>query len=258
MTPDIEKHERAFYAYAAELARKSDDDPAMILKITHTRKVVEYASHILSSIQADPLCTRSALLGALYHDVGRFEQYLRYGTFRDAQSCNHGQLGVRIIKKMAFLAQESVQVRRNVLAAVLLHNRFALPADMGARRIVCEIVRDADKLDILRIIDEHLNSDRPGKPTVILWLPDTDAIWSTKVIDAVLDGVTASYADLRTVNDFRLLLGTWYNDLSFAASRQRYVGDGHARRIILGLPAAGPYEAPKKALLGRIFGENDK
>ena len=36
---------------------------------------------------------------ALLHDVGRFEQYKRYGTFNDRKSVNHAALGVEIMKK---------------------------------------------------------------------------------------------------------------------------------------------------------------
>lgn len=257
MASDIEKHERVFYAYARALTGKSGYDPAMALKIAHTEKVVENARFILATLEQDDSFGRSAILGALYHDVGRFEQYLRHHTFRDAQSCNHGQLGARIMKKMAFLTDESPVTRREALLAVLLHNRFSLPAAIaGRQRRICELVRDADKLDILRVMDEHINGARPGNTAVVLGLPDSDGIYSENVINDAISGTTAAYADLRSVNDFRLLLGTWYNDLSFAGSRQKYIGDGHARRIILGLPASGPYAAARAALLERIFGES--
>ena len=38
-----------------------------------------------------------AWLTGLLHDIGRFEQVRRYGTFNDAKSIDHGKLGVEIL-----------------------------------------------------------------------------------------------------------------------------------------------------------------
>lgn len=136
-----------------------------------------------------PPLDRACLLAALYHDVARFEQYLRLHTFRDRESCNHGQWGVRILKLRTAPEGRNAAVRKLVLAAVGLHNRFALPAGLpeGMARI-CHAVRDADKLDILRVMDEHLSGPRPYCPTVVLSLPDDPALHSDKVLDDALAG----------------------------------------------------------------------
>ena len=126
-----------------------------------------------------------------------------------------------------------------MLVAVGLHNRFALPPGLpeGMARI-CHAVRDADKLDILRVMDEHLSGPRPYCPTVVLSLPDDPALHSDKVLDDALAGRVAAYADLKSVNDFRVLLGTWFYDMHFPASRARFVAEGHARRLLEDLPGA--------------------
>ena len=222
----------------------------MDLKLHHTMQVLAHARAIVAGGGFPPPLDRACLLAALYHDVARFEQYLRWHTFRDRESCNHGQWGVRLLKRERRLKDEDPAVRKLVLAAVGLHNRFALPAGLpeGMARI-SHAVRDADKLDILRVMDEHLSGPRPYCPTVVLSLPDDPALHSDKVLDDALAGRVASYADLKSVNDFRVLLGTWFYDMHFPASRARFVAEGHARRLLADLPATPAYAAARDHLL---------
>lgn len=256
--PDITAHEDWFAAYAAterakECARPGGDPAPMDLKLRHTMQVLEHARAIVLGGRFAPPLDRACLLAALYHDVARFEQYLRWHTFRDRESCNHGQWGVRILKREQRLRDESPLIRKLVLAAVGLHNRFALPAGLpdGMARI-CHAVRDADKLDILRVMDAHLSGPRPYCPTVVLSLPDDPAVHSDKVIADALSGRVAAYADLKSVNDFRVLLGTWFYDMHFLASRARFVAEGHARRLLEDLPSTPAY-APARAHLLRAL-----
>lgn len=256
MTPDISLHEAWFAAYAAQERAREQGDPApMDLKLTHTMAVLANARRMAASEGFAPSLARACLLAALYHDVARFEQYLRYHTFRDRESCNHGLLGVKILKREARLDEEDAPTRKIVLAAVGLHNRFALPARLPrATELAAHVVRDADKLDILRVMDEHLNGPGPYSPTVVLNLPDEPALAGQAVLRAALAGQVAAYADLRSVNDFRVLLGTWLFDMHFAASRRQFVEDGHAYRLLHGLPTDAIYGPARAALLKRLDG----
>ena len=145
--PDISCHEAWFAAYAArerekECRRDGGDPSPMDLKLHHTMQVLAHARAIVAGGRFAPPLDRACLLAALYHDVARFEQYLRWHTFRDRESCNHGQWGVRILKREQRLKDETPAVRKLVLAAVGLHNRFALPAGLpeGMARI-CHAVQ---------------------------------------------------------------------------------------------------------------------
>ena len=256
MNPDICLHEQWFAAYAARERAKEQGDPApMDLKLRHTMAVLGNARRIAASEGFGVALTRACLLAALYHDVARFEQYLRYHTFKDRESCNHGQLGVKILKREARLAGEDAATRKIVLAAVGLHNRFALPAHLPREtELAAHVVRDADKLDILRIMDEHLGGPGPYSPTVVLNLPDDPALAGEAVLRAARAGQVAAYADLRSVNDFRVLLGTWFFDMHFEASRRQFVENGHARRLLDGLPQNATYGPVRAAMLERLDG----
>lgn len=254
----IGEHEEWFAAYAAdrcavEAAKPCGDVGPMHLKIRHSLAVLNNARRMVGCERFSAAQGRICLLAALYHDVGRFEQYLRFHTFKDKESCNHGQLGVRILKQKKCLDGEDSSIRKAVLAAVALHNRFALPEGLPEdMAIAAHVVRDADKLDILRVMDEHLRGPRPYNPTVVLSLPDATGLHSEAVIQAALEERVAAYADLHSVNDFRLLLGTWFFDMHFDSSRRQFVEDGHAQNLLYGLPDIPPYKAARQALLEKI------
>lgn len=74
------------------------------------------------------------------------------------------------------------------------------------------------------------------------------------MLRAARAGQVAAYADLRSVNDFRVLLGTWFFDMHFEASRRQFVENGHARRLLDGLPQNATYGPVRAALLERLDG----
>ncbi len=257
---DIKSHRNWFMAYATaqctkEEKRQHGDVAPMLLKLRHSLAVLGNAESIVAGEDFSPPLGRVCLLAALYHDVGRFEQYLRYHTFKDSESCDHGQLGVRILKRECCLIDEDTATRKAVMAAVGLHNRFALPQGLPeVVAVAAHVVRDADKLDILRVMDEHLSGPAPYNPTVVLSLPDTPGLCSKAILAAAGENRVAAYADLRSVNDFRVLLGTWFFDMHFASSRNQFVEDGHARNLLLGLPADAPYGEVRQIMLEKTGG----
>jgi len=249
---DITRHEQWFAAYAAgKIAEAGTDAEPLRLKCEHTRRVLAGAGEIVDAEYFPPDLARATLIAALYHDVGRFDQYLRYRTFNDRISCNHAILGIRIINQKGCLDGE--EMRQTIGAAVALHNRFALPPALpdDLRRITL-VVRDADKLDILRLMDEELHGEGKSARAVVYGLPDNPARASNKIIAAALAGRPASYGDLQSVGDFRLLLSAWIFEMNFTASRQRFATDGHARRLLEGLPADSPYGPARAMLLARL------
>ena len=113
-------------------------------------------------------------------------------------------------------------------------------------------MRDADKLDILRVMDEHLSDAAPYNPTVVLQQPDDPTIASEAVLNAVREKRVAAYADLRCVNDFRLLLGTWFFDLHFATCRSKFLQDGHAHNLLRSMPGTVPQAPARDHLLALL------
>lgn len=146
-------------------------------------------------------------------------------------------LGVHVVKKEQFLADEPRPIRKWVLTAIALHNRYALPALPEPYLTVTHVVRDADKLDIMRIMAQHLSRPIPTRD-VVLRVQDAPQLWSQSIVDTVLSGGIPSYCDLHYVNDFRILLGSWIHDLHFPSSKKTCVASGFLQEVLQGLPDA--------------------
>ena len=244
-----------FAAYKQRLLDYTDtfkdvpDAAPLRLKVEHTFKVFDHACRIVGSREneASPLkekardreLCRAAVLAALFHDCGRFPQFRQYRTFLDAKSVNHAVLSFQTMRDSDFLKEESRRVRSLAQCAVLLHNRHTLPPMLDAdARVVTDVVRDADKLDIFRIMVSYLTSALPERDAVLLHVKDEPESWSPNVAEDVLAGRIARYGDLRYVNDFRLLLGTWMHELRFAVTRRELAESGLMDMVLAQLPKA--------------------
>ena len=132
------------------------DNPKRRLKIEHTYKVAEMAERIAGSIDAD---TDLAWLSGMLHDIGRFEQLKRYNTFVDAVSLDHALLSSRLLFEEGLIEQVAPELdyeERHILeCAIRNHSLYRLPEGLAEVELTyCNILRDADKLDIFRAICE--------------------------------------------------------------------------------------------------------
>lgn len=186
------------------------------LKAAHTRRVCENIRDIGQSIALSHQNLFLAETAALLHDIGRFEQYRRYRTFVDRKSEDHAALGVRIIRENRLLEAFDQASSEIVLRAVACHNRLALPHEAEAGSLlILKLLRDADKVDIWRVVTEYYqNSAKHRNQAVELDLPDNDDI-ADPVCQALMRGHLVQMADLRSLNDFKLLQIGWIYDVNF-------------------------------------------
>ena len=255
--PDIAIHEARFALFVEAFLR--EPVPMLELKVAHTRNVVTHARDIIASGEACLTGTvpcdevyRACLIAAQYHDIGRFPQYARWHTFSDAVSINHGALASILLARKPFLEGETDIVRRLARVAICLHNRLRLPSGLSAaERLVADVVRDADKLDIFRIMACYLDGSSEADE-VVLRVRDVPDGWSPAIANTVCAGQTPAYRDLVYVNDFRMLLVSWLRELRFAYSRKVLAASGHLERILAGLPDDPALKPTLNALRGLI------
>ena len=164
----------------AEYVRNYDpSDEKIKLKIDHTYRVAGLCQRIAESLGlSEPDVDIAWLLGML-HDIGRFEQIRRFGTFNDAQSVDHAEFGADLLFKEGLIRkfaegyyeecelaepenQEDEQIIKNnehhnkdtglLEMAIRQHNKYRVKEDLTERqRMFCDILRDADKVDIFKV-----------------------------------------------------------------------------------------------------------
>lgn len=189
------------------------------LKIEHTARVRIIMDRLTASLGLPPEERALAAAIALCHDVGRFPQYRLYGTFNDATSANHGALSVQTLKEEGVLDGLGAEERNMLLQGVALHNVFLLPEDLPpvVRRFAL-LIRDADKLDIWRVMIEYCSAPPEERASAVIWeLPDTGAC-SPRALEEVASGRMLNRSLLATADDFKLLQLSWVFDLNFAES----------------------------------------
>jgi HD domain. len=240
-----------FDAFAARYVTEETCGP-LELKIRHTARVTRHAARITPSLGLSSECARAALLAALLHDTGRFPQFARWKTFRDPDSVNHGLLGARTVREQAVLENESPRVRRLALVGIGLHNRYALPQGLDSEaRLITDIVRDADKIDILHIFREELARPEPS-PDVVLHVAREPDKWSPAIARMVRDDRIPDYRDLKYVNDFIMLLCSWLPGLAFEESRRIVHAAGSVAALLDYLPRDAALD-PVRAHVRRVI-----
>lgn len=210
---DLAELERRYLAYVETFAAPSGALPEMLqLKLDHTRGVVADARRIMAG-EAWPEAARvGGEACALLHDTGRYSQLLEYGTFQDAKSIDHAVRGVEVIESLGWLEGLDSAVRKRVLTAVALHNKKEVPAALdGEAAALCHLVRDADKLDIFRVMEESVADGSLERNPEIAWGLQVRGAPSPEVVEAVSAGRPVSYAWVRTLSDFVLIQVGWLN-----------------------------------------------
>lgn len=207
------------------------------LKIEHTRMVCRMMKRLTEGERMSTAeCTLAAAV-ALLHDVGRFPQYRRWGTFRDSISDNHARLAIEVIREHNLLAGVDVVERLMIEEAVRFHNLLALPLRYKSPTdCFIRLIRDADKLDIWRVFVEHFNKPEEDRPSAVtLGFPDLPGV-SDSCLEQLLKKTVVRLDTVMSVNDFKLLLLSWVFDLNFKSSYRLLHVDGYCDKLALMLP----------------------
>jgi hypothetical protein len=200
----------------------------MRLKREHTRHVVDLSRAIAAGEGFDAPTARACEVAALLHDTGRYEQLRRYDTFRDSESVDHAVLSHAIVREKGWL--DGYADRDAVLEAVLLHNRRDVPDVFADARTGAAVrtVRDADKLDIFRVLEERVTETDWRSDARAFWNLATDRPPNPDVVDAILARRPVDYQSIASLCDFVLIQVGWMaSGLSYATSRRLCAARGH-------------------------------
>jgi len=217
----LERLKPWFHAYIASFpVPDADVKKNFDLKRDHTLRVGEEIRFLSERLNLDAHETALAEICALLHDIGRFEQYHRFRTFMDPVSADHAELGLQVIDRNNLLQGLKEADRSMVREAIANHNRLAIDPGLERRALFfTRLIRDADKLDIWKVVIAYYNSEVKNEAVKIgLSLDNTI---TEKVFNDLMDGKIAGKEDFRTLNDFKLNQIAWVYDLNFNCSLER-------------------------------------
>lgn len=191
------------------------------LKKNHTMRVIEEIRTLGESLTLSDDQIRLAMVMGLFHDIGRFEQFRRYGLYLDCKTEDHAMLGIKILKDNGVLNELQEPTRQLVLCAIEHHNKKEIPQGISDEcSSYTKLLRDADKLDIWHLAIKHYTSSTPHKLNSIdFGLPDLPQL-SEEIINDLQAGTIARSTELKSRYDFILLQMGWVYDINYQKTFQ--------------------------------------
>jgi putative nucleotidyltransferase with HDIG domain len=207
------------------------------IKKEHSKRVAGNSKKLAELLKLEPEETKPAVIIALFHDIGRFKQLVNYDTFNDSVSEDHAEVAVEILKEKGFLNELNLKEQEIVFTAIRLHNKFELPKKLNERELLhARILRDADKLDILKVLSDYY-TDKSQKPNhTLTWeLPKATQV-SPGVVKEVLSGKLVSKHEVKNEMDVKIMQLSWVFDINFKSSIELIFQNRYLEKIYSTLP----------------------
>lgn len=194
------------------------------IKEVHTKKVASISGVLAGHLQLNKHDVILAQIIGLFHDIGRFKQFTIYKTFNDALSENHALLGLKVLQEYNLLERLSPDDRQLLEFAIRNHNAKQIEQTKDKRQLLfAKIIRDADKLDIFRVLRPYLTTG------------DIEPC-SAVFVEQFKNGGQCDYKLIRTQNDRKLVRLLWIYDINFSWTLSKIVSQGYVEEIINSLP----------------------
>lgn len=148
---DIQKAICSFERY---ISHYDMNESSIHLKIVHTYEVIEIMKKLCLWLKLSDEDTDIALLIALLHDIGRFEQYTVYKSFEDYKTVDHALYSSYLLFRDGLIREfvEDNQYDDIIRISIEQHNKYKIDDNIEERILMfVHLIRDADKLDNFRV-----------------------------------------------------------------------------------------------------------
>ena len=226
----MNEYMKSFYSDDAEVQQ------GILIKEKHTGYVTANCIELAKDLNFSKHDTELAEIIGLFHDVGRFRQYSIYKTFNDADSEDHADLGIKVIEELDFFKKISNEDYEIVKFAIQQHNKkIVAPCNDERKILFAKVIRDADKLDIYRVLEPFLAQENADKmPNFIKGKTRADV--SPDFAENFVAGKQADYNKIRTNGDRKIVRLMWVYDINFAWTMKKIVERGYIEKIVQNLP----------------------
>jgi len=217
--------------------------PLLKLKLCHSLRVAGNARYIAEALKYSKSERRLAEAAGLLHDVGRFSQFVRYGSYRDSDTVDHGTEGRRVLEEQNRSLLPDPVDRELLLCVVEYHNRKQtdIPNGLSPEKTrFLSLIRDADKLDIMELVLRSVVLD--GFQDLREMLPHIRLCreLSPGVLTEAAKTGSVSNGNLTTLSDFLVMMATWCCDMNYPPTRRLAIKRGLLPRIRRELPDTKP------------------
>ena len=220
----LEQFKKWFYDYVATFY--GDDElinENIALKDNHTRRMCVDIKLITEGLGLDDNQKMLAETAVLFHDVGRFKQFMKYKAYNDVGTESHSLLALKVLGENKTLDCLGQREKKIIEEAIRFHGEKELPNNLDEQTLlIAKLVRDTDELDIYCVAINWLGDlrENPGKYIGTLGL-SAENKYSKHIVQAVLDNKTIAYKDFKTLNDMVIGQLGWIVDVNFAVTLKK-------------------------------------
>ena len=209
----------------------------IVLKEEHTYRVLQASNTISRSLKFSGKDKLIAATAALFHDIGRFEQFKSYRTFDDKVSENHAKLSAKILEEEKVFDILEEEDKKLLLDVISHHNSYILPDDRSHNFMIqSKVLRDADKLDILKVLTDYYDKiENEDNPVLEHNLSD-EKVYSPEIIKDIFNKKNSDKSILKTKYDMRLFVLTWIFDVNYPVTLKLIQERKYIDKILRVLP----------------------
>lgn len=208
---------RVYNEYVTSFEKDGALDAMSLLKVEHSKRVAgnakliaEYNGFSESEIILAEVC-------GLFHDIGRYRQLQKFGTFKDAESVNHGKCGYNVLLEMDWLNDLPSVARECILTSTRFHNAKDISDSLTDDTVLTflKLVRDSDKIDIYYVFYDAIKNGNLSKYPELVHNLELEMSATESLVDSMLKDpkTTISYSDARCMADFLLIPMQWSYEL---------------------------------------------
>ena len=226
---NLDKAMEEFKRYVSEY---NLEENMISLKYAHSFRVAELSrdlgTYVRDNIDSSVNVELAELIGLL-HDIGRFEQFKRYGVCEDRDTLDHALLGIQIIKENYYIYKFCLieHLQDTMLIAIYYHNKFSLPDGYeGPNMVQSRIIRDSDKLDILQYTREIPFNTISGKDEI------RNQYISDVVFNQIMRGTQIMSTDLSNDMDEWIKMISFVYDLYYPRSFEILKTEGYIDTLL--------------------------
>lgn len=242
---DIEHAKKAFERYLDQYDREDDK---IKLKIVHTYGVVRCMNQITKKMGLSKEERKLAELIALLHDIGRFEQLKRFGSFEPGLM-DHAAYGAEILFEEGMIREfiEDSRYDEIIRMAIEKHSAYKLNGISDPCALLhAKLIRDADKLDNCRVKLEDavetmldVSAEEVGKQQI-----------SPEVLAQVYQKTSIDNKTRNTKMDYWVSYVAYFFDINFPETLEIIHEHQYVDRIIRRIPYSNIDTAKKMRQIG--------
>jgi len=207
------------------------------IKKEHSLRVADIALSLSGKLEWTEEERQIAYLVGLLHDIGRFSQLVEFDTFHDEKSVDHAENGVKILKAENLFEVLNITNKELVFAAILNHNKFKIQEGLTGQELLhAKLIRDADKMDIFRVLTEYYSQRKVPLNHTLTWELQKGTAVSPAVAKEVMSGKMVSKKNILSEMDVKIMQLSWVYDLNFRPTFEYLVKNRYLENVYNSLP----------------------